>query len=63
MTSEEFDYFNWRIDQIHKMIVDLAWRLGQGDMGDSMNQFHNDQVVAESKIIEAALAATEQEGE
>lgn len=60
MTPAEFDYFNWRIDNIQRMLVDLAERLGQVDFVINANQFHNDEVVpAATALIETDKAKTD----
>jgi len=51
MTDAEFDYFNWRIDQLHKMLIELAHNLGQHEFADNSTQFHNNQVNAEWEHI------------
>jgi hypothetical protein len=53
MSAEEIDLFNWRIDQLHQMVVDLAVHVGHYDLANEMNRFHNENVVPEvNRIIE-----------
>ncbi len=51
MRDEQFDYFNWRIDQLHKMVVALAHRVGHHDFAEDITRFHNNEVVAEANKI------------
>lgn len=51
MTDDEFDYFNWRLDNLSKMIADVAETCGHLEMAMKMTQFHNENVIAENKRL------------
>ena len=45
ITDKEFDLLNWRIDQVHNMLVDLAVALGQMEIAEGSVKFHNNEVI------------------
>ena len=53
MNAKQWDYFNWRIDNIHRMLISLAARLGQHDLAESSRDFHEFEVIPESKRVAA----------
>lgn len=50
-TVEEIDLIHWRIDNVCQMLIDLAWKVGHGDMAEEMTKFQNETVVAEVKKL------------
>ena len=38
---KEIDTLHWRCDNLQRMLIDLANRVGHEDMADNMLKFHN----------------------
>lgn len=44
MTPEQWDYFNWRCDNLTRMVSDLGGRVGQHDFAFNVVRWQNNEV-------------------